>query len=574
MKTFFGTLRFMLAKSSSTHIVWCVLLLLMFLALVILHHRWRYDEQRLERWKWLCFAPLLLTTIHYFIYVAGAPSFLRNYTPMYLIALLAAVPLLCAKLEKGYRIFTPISGVMAVVLGIYFCASSADLHNFTRKSYTASFRALVAEMDKSYVLKEWKDIDFYALKEKYMPLVEEAEREKDPAKFADAVTMFCNELHDGHVMVSTNYDRNAYTSAYELHDYGLAMIQLDNGKVIAICTDPSVKRLGIADGTVITKWDGKPVLQAVEEDVLDEGQPVKTNADHLALLDLSATGGETVEVSFIDRSGGERIVTLPRLEDEHTLGEVYSAFSGGSGSFKDALASNYDAKMLDSKCGYLSVSALTSGSVIRDSIGFYSGKSTWAKEMFRGKLRKLKEQGMKYLVIDLRNNIGGYDEIGIALCELLTADDMYASGLGVRKYGEYVRVSDKWINGGGEFADLKVVALTNLYCISGGDVTAQYLAKLPNVTLAGITDPCGSAQMTGGCCVLSKGIVEVSYPIGLTLDENGDPNIDTRADQISRNPVEVRIPLDYDAAMRLFRDKADYELEWAVKYLESDRVGA
>ena len=56
---------------------------------------------------------------------------------------------------------------------------------------------------------------------------------------------------------------------------------------------------------------------------------------------------------------------------------------------------------------------------------------------------------------------------------------------------------------------------------------------------------------------------------GLVLDENHVPNVDTRADRISRNPVEVRIPLDYDAAMRIFRDKEDYELDWAIKYLEN-----
>ena len=58
------------------------------------------------------------------------------------------------------------------------------------------------------------------------------------------------------------------------------------------------------------------------------------------------------------------------------------------------------------------------------------------------------------------------------------------------------------------------------------------------------------------------------YPVGLILDENSVTNVDTRADRISRNPVEVRIPLDYDAAMKIFRDKQDYELDWAVAYLE------
>ena len=61
----------------------------------------------------------------------------------------------------------------------------------------------------------------------------------------------------------------------------------------------------------------------------------------------------------------------------------------------------------------------------------------------------------------------------------------------------------------------------------------------------------------------------VGYPSGLVMDGNGDPNIDTRADRISRDPVEERIPLDYDAAMKMFRDKEDYELDWAVNYLEN-----
>lgn len=559
----------MLANSNKIHLIWCAVIFIVMIILAILHHRWRFYEQELDRWKKLCFIPLLITTVHYFIYVEGVTDFLRNYTPMYLIALLALVPMLCAKRKTGYKIFSALTGILSVIFGIYFCFTSVDLHNYTRKSYTKSFHAMVTEMDRRYVLKEWKEVDFSALEEKYMPLVKEAEQEKNPAKFADAVTMFCNELHDGHVTVYTNYNRKMYSSSLELNDYGLAMIQLDSGEVIAVCTDENVNKLGIDDGTIITKWNGKDVLQAVAEDVIDEGLPVKANADRLSFIYLSATGGETVDVSFLDKSGAEQAVTLSKHEDEHTLDDAYRAFSRSPDSFRDILSSNFSTKMLDDKCGYLMLSAETTGSTLRDNMGFYSGKNTWAREMLRKKLRRLKEQGMEHLVIDMRNNIGGFDEIGIALCELLTTEDMYASGLGIRKNGEYIPVTEKYIRGDGEFADLQVVVLTNLYCISGGDVTAEYLSRLPNVTLAGITDPCGSGQMTGGCCVLSKGIVEVSYPIGLTLNENGEPNIDTRADRISRNPAEVRIPLDYDAAMRIFRDKEDYELEWAVELMRN-----
>ena len=68
--------------------------------------------------------------------------------------------------------------------------------------------------------------------------------------------------------------------------------------------------------------------------------------------------------------------------------------------------------------------------------------------------------------------------------------------------------------------------------------------------------------------MLSDGLVTVYFPVGLVLDENCVPNVETKPDRISRNPVEERIPLDFDAAMRIFRDKEDYELDWAIKYLE------
>ncbi|WP_303834388.1 S41 family peptidase [Ruminococcus flavefaciens] len=569
MDKFFGALGFMLANTDKIQIIWYGAVLLTMLILAVLHHRLKHYEREMKLWKKLCLIPLLITTVHYFVYVWGVDSFLRRYTPMYLTALLALLPAMCAGLKKSCKAVSVITGALSVVFAAYFFTSSTKPHNFTRKSYTKSFHAMVREMDRSYVLKEWKDIDFYALEDKYMPLVEEAEQEKDPAKLADAVTMFCNELHDNHVRVGADYDFEKYSSSFMLRDYGFSMVQLDSGEVIAVCTDAAVNELGINDGTVITKWDGEPVLQAAEK-IGDCGQPVKANDEREILAELAGTGGDTVKVSFIDSTGREQTAELTALENEHTYDDALNAFLHCPEDMRELINSNFSAKMLDDKCGYLVLSAETTGSSIRDDISFYTGKSKWARELFRERLRDLRDQGMEYLVVDMRNNVGGCGPIGYELCSLLSDKDIYAMGLGVRKNGGYKRLTTQMIRSDGEFADLKVVVLTNCQCISAGDSTALCLSRLPNVTLAGITDPNGSGQITGGCCVLSGGIVSVNYPIGLTLNENDEPDIDTRADRISRDPVEVRIPLDYDAAMRIFRDKEDHELDWAVKYLENE----
>lgn len=572
MKTFLGSIRHVFSLVNKVHIIWCAAVLLTMLALAILHHLWRGDAKKLKLWRLLCLIPLATVAVHYFIY-GGFSEYTQYYIPLYVIGVAALLPIPFAKRRIGYRVTATVVGIVAVVAGLDFMTSAPLFSDYSRMSYTDSFHALVQDMDKYYVLKEWKEVDFKELEEKYMPLVKEAEQEQDPAKFADAVTQMCNELHDGHVMVQRLFDRNRYPSETQIHEYGLAMVRLDNGDVIAVCTTDTVNRLGIEDGTVITKWNGKPVLQAAAEDVPDQGLPVAANEERLAAIILSSIGGETVEVSFIDKSGREQTVTLSELQYKHTQSEALTAISQLPDfqtveEIEAYLGQNFSAKMLDDKCGYLILNGEQTSSDIKDILGYLGGNHKWAREMFRERLRDLKAQGMEYLVIDLRNNGGGFDEIGIALTELLTTDDYYGQGLGVRRNGKYICLSDHGIRGDGEFADLQVVALTNYNCGSAGDGTALYLSRLPNVTLAGITDPMGCNQETGGSCLLSDELVLVNYPVGLILDEEGVPNIDTAADRISRNPVEVRIPLDYDAAMKLFRDKEDYELEWAIEYLE------
>ena len=573
MKTFFGSLYHVFRMSDKTHIIWCAAILITMLVLAVLHHRWRDDVKLLRLWRLLCLIPFLTVIVHFLIYTASFPMVVTIYYPLYIIGLLALIPIPFAKRRRGYHAAAIPVGILSVVIGLYFSASSPSVGNFAGMSYSASFRALVKEMDKRYVLKEWKEIDFGELEAKYLPLVEAAERERDPAKFADAVTRFCNELHDGHVHAGIGYDTDTYPPVQQTREYGLAMVRLDSGDVIAVCTSEEINALGIEDGTVITKWNGKPVLQAAAEDVPDQGWPVKATADLLAVTELSCIGGETVEVSFLDKGGTERTVTLADLGDPHTLSEALNAFTQSptietTEDLEAFAEKNFSAKMLNEKCGYLVLNSESTKSEIQDLIGYLTGDHKWARELFRERLRGLKAQGMEYLVIDLRNNMGGLDEIGCALCDLLTDEEYFGQGLGIRKNGSYICVSEHGVRGDGEFAGLPVVALTNYNCASAGDGTALYLSRLSNVTLAGITDPNGCNQETGGICVLSGGTVIVGYPTGLILNEESVPNIDTRADRVSRNPVEVRIPFDYDAAMKIFRDKEDYELDWAAEYLD------
>ncbi|MBR4201916.1 MAG: hypothetical protein IKQ91_11740 [Oscillospiraceae bacterium] len=570
MKTFFGSIRHVFGTANKTQALWGIGILFVMLILAILHHAWRDDPKKLGRWRLLCLLPLLICIAHFVIYVNFRMELFPYYIPLYLLGVIALLPMITAKRRIGHRIMAVPVTLLSILVGFYFCVSVQNAFNFSRKSYTDSFRAMIQTMDQYYILKEWKEVDFAALEAKYLPLVQEAEQEQNPAKFEEAVGLVKNELHDGHVFVDGDYDSDAYETNQKFYGYGFGLVRLSSGEVIAVCTDEAVQKQGISDGTVITKWNGKPVLQAADEDVPDLGMPVKANDDFLAVMNLCLTGDETVEVSFLDKNGKEQTVSLSDIGNMDAHHKAFELFTKEQDfeTTAEIYAANFSTKMLNDKCGYIQVLAEGTEHGVQDILGYLMGDHKWAREMFREKLNDLKAQGMEYLVVDLRNNMGGLDEIGCALCDLLTDQDWYGQGLGIRKNGQYTCVSDHCIHGTGEFADLQVVALTNYECISAGDGTALYLSKLPNVTLAGITDPCGCNQETGGLCVLADGAVVIGFPTGLVLDETGVPNVETKPDRISRNPVEVRIPLDYDAAMAIFRDKQDYELDWAVKYLE------
>ena len=581
MNTFFGTLWHRIAISNKEQLVWFGAVVIIMIVLAVLHHKWKGDNKKIRLWRGLCFLPAVIAAVHALIYLRGFPLFIMGFFPLYVVALFALLPVLFAKRKIGYKITAVITGLMICVLGFCYIGMAPDYFNHTKQSYTESFHSLVQDMDEHYVLKEWKEVDFAALEAKYMPMVTEAEQEQDEEKFADAVMMFCSELHDGHVPVVTD-DKDrikgciSYTVSYKPREYGLAMVQLDNGDVIAVCTGADVQKLGIKDGTVITKWNGKEILQACAEEVPNLGMSVKENSERIAAIVLSGVGGDTVEVSFLDDNGTEQTVTLKDLGDPHTQLEAFRLYRhfeklGAEDEYESLMNENFSTKMLDDKCGYLRITAESSDNGFYDIfVGYMTGNHAKAREMFREKLRGLKSQGMEYLVVDIRNNQGGYDEIPIALCDLFTTEDMNHYAVGIRVNDSYKATSTHGIHGDGEFADLKVLVLTNYGCISAGDGATLYLSMMPNVTVAGLTDSYGCNQETGGISALSGGHVYVGFPVGLVLNGNGDPNIDTRKDCVSRNPVDVRIPFDYDAAMQIFRDKEDYELNWAMQYLRSN----
>lgn len=554
-----GTIQHLLNSGDASLVIACFLAFLYLIMMIIIHGKMSKNEKHKKIWNALCFVPLIFSVIHLIFFVCGDAFkyIISYYLNIYIISVMIALLPLLAK-KNPLRIIGNIFSIMVCFALSALSLNGTKFADYTDKSMSDAYISLCGFLEENYVLSEWKKVDYEKLKADGLALIEEAEKTGDINKYYDALYMLTDSFHDGHAGVYIDYAVSTYTMdrIKAFKDYGLSLITLDNGDTIAVNTEEGLE---IKDGDVITKWNGVSVNEAIE--TVTPPSTMVTTFEHEKLQKtffLAGVGEDTVEVTYINPDGNEAVAVLHIIEGNNPRG--LKSF----GIFTCSKNEEYDYRMLSDNIGYLRVTEETTD-YFSDIIGYVTGNHSTAREMFREDLRELRNQGMTKLVIDIRNNTGGYDEVATALTSLFTKEKMYALSLGVKNGKEIKSVDDRYVIADGEFSDLEIVVLTSMRCGSAGDGLALYLSRLPNVTVAGLTDPSGINQETGGE-VYMPGKSIVFFPVGLVLDENGNPNIDIDHTRQSRNPVDIKIPLEKEAALKIFSGE-DYELEWAMEYL-------
>ena len=530
----------------------------------------------------LCLLPLIAALIHLAIY--GLQAFWIFFY-LYIEALIPLINLLPGRKKLPVAIKSVLSSLLALVVCVLFLfdlLGSPIVHNYTRMSYTQSFKKMLATMEKEYCLSSWKKIDYDGLLKEYLPRVEEAEKNNDESAYAAVVTEVTYRFYDYHVYTALGDDidedvMNSLTG----NDYGLSMMKLDDGTVIAIFVEDGngmlydephdITKLGIHNGTQIVAWDGKEINEAIDETECINSIiqfSVKSNEDFFRPAFLAGKGGETVDVTFIDDNGSEKHAQLNRI------GDYSGRLSGVLIKFLHLhdYTPNFTTKMLDDKCGYLLVRSEYYSTFYDNLSVIRSGYYPELVEFYSSKIEELKAQGMEYLVIDIRNNGGGYDNVAGALASLFTDEKKYMCGFGYEDETGYHTTENNYIFPDGRYKDLPVVVLVNLTCGSAGDGMAKFLGDCDNVTLMGITASAGVNQNNGGVMYLTKNI-SVYYPIALTLSSENVPLIDTDQTREGRIPLEAKIPMTKEFVLKTcdWNSEEDPQLDYAADYLAKSR---
>lgn len=357
-------------------------------------------------------------------------------------------------------------------------------------------------------------------------------------------------------------------------DYGFSMVRLDNGQTVAILVDEEslAYELGIRNGTVITKWNGEDTTTAqdTEECVyLNWGSTVKENDYSVKAMFLAGKGGDEITVTYVNATGNEETVNL------NSIGNYAVRLNKALAKFwlqrVNAYESedNFSCKMVTEDVGLLTIFSeyYYDGTLLADMVSQINGEYPAVSEMLEERLDNLKDQGMKKLIIDLRNNGGGMASIANSVVSIFSK---YATGwtIGENVDGKYTAIADCYIDGKEKYSDIPIVVLVNYQAVSAGDVIAYGISKNSNVTLMGITTTTNSAQLAGGCCITTDCDLELYYPYFLTLDTDLQPMIDSDASREATIKLDEKIPLTMESIDIIWGDSdVDYELQYAIDYL-------
>ncbi|MGN1341431.1 MAG: S41 family peptidase [Oscillospiraceae bacterium] len=460
-----------------------------------------------------------------------------------------------------------VAAAVGVAVSVPLCLLTTD---YRAKDYVGDFEKGFRIMKEHYILTEHKDIDWDALYDEYLPMFRQATAENDGVQNQIFWLEFCSEFNDGHVGY-VGSDSSFSDSAKEVlagNDYGLSMMTLSDGRTVAVNVDETLSAQGIHNGTVILSWDGeKPEALAERSRYFNVAQFADNdNRDFYRAVFAAGVGGDSVSVCFIDDSGAEKTVVLPKLGNycqrlDDTLGIVNQGLEAGHMTWTE----------LDEETVCLRIKMMA-----------YDGTSDQTEDyshmrgMIEAMLDEYNDRGFNKLVLDLRGNGGGSGMMVRALAEVFAPEgehyyctdgkwDDENKCYAVDENGRYIPGVENMFTGEDKWGGKPVVILVNASSASAADHFVKIMRGFENVTVMGFTKSNGSAQGVG-TVALDHGFLGFSSSV--VLDKDGSIFVDAGTDGICGNDVDIKVPFDEDAVHVLFDQGGDYVMQKALEYLD------
>lgn len=467
----------------------------------------------------------------------------------------------------------------AILLFTPAALTEALTTDYSALSWTDAFTSLHARLSAEYAFTEWKGINWETLGATCRDQIAKAQAENDFDAYYIALRKYITAIPDGHVRI-TNLPQA--DKKYIGGGFGLAPALLDGGTVIACWVDDASEayRAGMRASDELISWNGLPIAEAAQS-ARTEFTYNSATFENAALKRVQylarAPIGTIAEITFHHAGADETFTAALTAKDDGmiTLKKNYPDAVVPDQVRNLILGINSDGPKADYMVTYQMLEGNIAfikllGEFDADLTGSGSAPSTLG--LFREAVKAAIATKAAGLILDIRNNVGGLDDMAAAMLGSFYAKkafyedqntfDPAAGERTVKPDGTlYIEPVQDQFTG-------PVIALINQKCLSSGEGLALGIHNLDNGDTLGFYGTNGSFGLTGSEATLPGGLT-VSWPSGQSLDANGQIQLDSRGGVGGVSP-DIRIPMTSERAQRIALGE-DVELEEAIAILSGNR---
>jgi len=425
--------------------------------------------------------------------------------------------------------------------------------DFSDMSYTEAFDALIEYAREAYVFTDLKGLDWDELSTEFRPLFVAAEENNDNDAYILALRAFIESIPDAHVNFGTPY-ANAFNQEFQEQvsgGLGFAVTELDDGRVIVtyLTAGGPAEAEGVELGAELLSISGMEIEEAIQSARAFSAPFSTEEAERIQQVRYVTRFpiGTDVEFTYQNPDADEATTLTITTVQEFESFNATSVFAG----FDDTdLPLNYD--FLDNGYAYFKVQTL-------------SGNEGLIFEVFDYFMEQVQLNGTEGIIIDLRQNSGGFSGIGLRMASYFFDEEieLYYSEEFVPELGEFYtypipatirpELAPEELRFDGE-----LVVLVGPACSSACEFLGYQLTANDRATVIG---QYASGGLAGGWFPLyMPDDVTLALPTNRDIDvENGEIIIEG----IGIQP-DIRVPVTEET---IFSD-GDPVLEAAVDYLD------
>jgi C-terminal processing protease CtpA/Prc len=378
------------------------------------------------------------------------------------------------------------------------------LNDFSDMDYDEAFNNMFEKISLEYAFTDEKNIDWDALYEKYMPLIEDARNDNE---FSNIIRAFTYEFPDAHVGLSFNQDSFIEEVG---GSFGMMLKELSDGTVIVTKIYPGYQasKNEIEVEAEIITWNGIPVSDAIGNVIPFMG-PYSTDhhrrTEQVNFLTRYPIGRE-VQVVFQNPGGSQQTVEMAAEF------EVVSFLDTLPYMVADQISLPIEGKTLSNNITYIKIST-------------FQGDQSLMTRIWEHYIDNMIEEDSQGLIIDMRSNYGGSGGIAASFAEYFIDEDIEVGNHGYYndELGEFEFFEEpSYLEPAPVYYDKPIVVLVSHDCISACEGFAYYMSLNGHTTIIGHYPTAGAFGEVGLGQYSLPGDIDVQFPTGRPITPEGD----------------------------------------------------